>query len=133
MTAIDLSADLGLVAVFLATVNLCLGLLIAARYSPWRRWPHRRFNIFRVHNSTACVLVASIVLHPIILLFSAETRWRLVDVVLPLWSPVQPVENTVGGALSMYLVLVVVLTSYFRLQLGRRRWKLFHYLGITQK
>jgi predicted ferric reductase len=127
MTAIDLSADLGLLAVFLATVNICLGLLIAARYSPWRRWPHRRFNIFRLHNSTAYVLVASIVLHPLILLFSAETHWRLLDVFLPVWSPVQPVENTVG-AVSMYLVLVVVLTSYFRLQLGRRRWKLFHYL-----
>lgn len=114
MTAIDLSADLGLVAVFLATVNFCLGLLIAARYSPWRRWPHRRFNIFQLHNCTAYVLVASIVLHPIILLFSAETHWRLVDVVLPVWSPVQPVENKVG-AVSMYLVLVVVLTSYFRL------------------
>lgn len=127
MTAIDLSADLGLLAVFLATINLCLGLLIAARYSPWRYWPHRRFNLFAVHNCTAYLLVAAIALHPIILLFSTVTRWRLMDVVFPLWSPVQPIENTIG-AVSLYLVLVVVLTSYFRLRLGRQRWKLFHYL-----
>jgi predicted ferric reductase len=128
MTAIDLSADVGLVSVFLATVNLCLGLLIAARYSPWRNWPHRRFNIFAVHNYTAYLVAASIVLHPMILLVPAVTpRWRLIDVFLPVRSPVQPVENTIG-AVSLYLVLLVVLTSYFRLRLGRRRWKLFHYL-----
>ena len=128
MTAIDLSADLGLVGVFLATVNLCLGLLIAARYSPWRSWPHRRFNIFAVHNYTGYLLVAAIVLHPVILLFPTVThRWRVIDVLFPVRSPMQPVENTIG-AVGLYVILLVVLTSYFRLRLGRRLWKLFHYL-----
>jgi hypothetical protein len=53
MTALDLSADVGLLTVFLATANICLGLLIAVRYSPSRRWPHRRANIFAVHWSSA--------------------------------------------------------------------------------
>jgi hypothetical protein len=34
MTALDFSADIGLVAVFLGTTNICLGQLIAVRYSP---------------------------------------------------------------------------------------------------
>ena len=50
MTALDLSADVGLLSVFLATTNICLGLLIAVRYSPSRLWPHRRVNIFAVHT-----------------------------------------------------------------------------------
>ncbi len=127
MTALDLSADVGLVAVFLATANICLGLLIAVRYSPRRIWPHRRINIFALHNWTAYVLMASVLTHPIILLFSAKPRWRLLDLALPLWSPVQPIENTVG-AVGLYLLVVVLLTSYFRLWLGRRQWKRFHYL-----
>ena len=127
MTALDLSADIGLLAVFLATMNICLGLLIAVRYSPWRLWPHRRINIFAVHNWTGYLVVASVLVHPIILLFSTNPRWRLLDLALPVWSPVQPIENTVG-AVSVYLILVVVLTSYFRVRLGRHRWKLFHYL-----
>jgi predicted ferric reductase len=127
MTAVDLSADFGLLAVFLATANICLGLLIAVRYSPWRLWPHRRINIFAVHNWTAYVLVASVLTHPVILLFSTRIHWRLLDLVLPVWSPVQPIENTFG-AVSVYLIVVVILTSYFRLRLGRRQWKLFHYL-----
>jgi len=127
MTALDLSADVGLLAVFLATANICLGLLIAVRYSPRRLWPHRRINIFAIHNWTAYLLVVSILTHPVILLFSTSTRWRLADVVFPVWSPVQPVENTIGAA-GLYVVVVVVLTSYFRLRLGRERWKQFHYL-----
>ena len=127
MTALDLSAYLGIVAVLLTTANICLGLLIAVRYSPVRLWPHRRINIFMIHTWTAYALLASILLHPIILLFVKLPRWRFVDIALPLWSPVQPFENTVG-AVALYLVVVVLLTSYFRLRIGRPRWKRFHYL-----
>jgi predicted ferric reductase len=127
MTALDVSAYVGLLAVFLATVNISLGLLIAVRYSPWRLWPHRRINIFAIHNWTAYLLVVSVLTHPVILLFSTTTHWRLVDVAFPVLSPVQPIENTIG-VVGLYAVAVVVLTSYFRIQLGRRRWKQFHYL-----
>jgi predicted ferric reductase len=127
VTAIDLSADVGLLAVLLATANICLGLLIAVRYSPRRLWPHRRINIFAIHNWTAYALLASVLTHPVILLFSTKIRWRVLDLFLPVWSPVQPIENTFG-AVSVYLLVVVILTSYFRHWLGRSRWKLFHYL-----
>jgi predicted ferric reductase len=127
MTALDLSADVGLLAVFLGTANICLGQLIAVRYSPYRLWPHRRINIFALHNWTAYLLMTSVLIHPLILLFSTDSRWRLLDVALPVRSPVQPIENTIG-AVSVYLIVVVLLTSYFRLRLGRHQWKLFHYL-----
>ena len=127
MTTLDLSADTGLLAVFLATANICLGLLIAVRYSPSRLWPHRRINIFAVHNWTAYSVMASVLAHPVILLFSKNIRWRVLDVAFPVWSPVQPIENTIG-AISLYLIVVVLVTSYFRLRLGRQQWKLFHYL-----
>lgn len=127
MNAIDLSADAGLVAVALATLNICLGVLIAVRYSPVRCWPHRRFNIFRLHNWTAYLLIVVLFLHPVILLFNSTARFRVLDIAVPLWSPVQPLENTLG-ALGLYLLLVVVLTSYFRLKMSRKTWKAFHYL-----
>ena len=127
MTALDLAADVGLLAVFLATTNICVGVLIAVRYSPRRMWPHRRVNIFAVHTWTAYLLLTSLFVHPIILLFSTKVRWRLLDLGVPIWSPVQPIENTIG-AISLYLIVVVVATSYFRVRLGRHIWKLFHYL-----
>jgi len=116
-----------LAAVFLVTANLCLGLLIAVRYSPVRRWPHRHVNIFALHNWTAYLALAATLLHPALLLFSSQVRFRMLDVLLPLWSPQQPLENTLG-ALALYVVVVVVLTSYWRHFLGRQRWKRLHYL-----
>jgi methionine sulfoxide reductase heme-binding subunit len=127
MSAIDLSADVGLIAVGLVTLNLAVGLLIAVRYSPWRYWPHRRFNIFALHNWTGYGVLAASVLHPTVLLFSSTARFRLLDVIYPVHSPSQPLENTIG-AIALYSITVVVITSYFRLRLGRRLWKSFHFV-----
>lgn len=127
MSAIDLCADVGLVAVFLATVNICLGLLIAVRYSPLRYWPKRRFNIFAIHNWTGYGVLLATLAHPVILLFSSQVKFRLLDILFPVWSPKQPLENTLG-AVALYALLAVVVTSYARVKLGRRLWKLLHFL-----
>ncbi len=127
MHAIDLSADVGLVAVALVTLNLAIGLLIAVRYSPWRYWPQRRFNIFQVHNWTGYSVLGASVLHPLVLLFSRSARFRVLDVIYPVHSPSQPLENTIG-AIALYCITVVVITSYFRVQLGRRLWKSLHFV-----
>jgi len=127
MNAIDLSADIGLLAVGLVTLNLAVGLLIAVRYSPWRYWPHRRFNIFRIHNWTGYSVLTTSILHPLVLLFSSTARFRVLDLIYPVHSPSQPLENTIG-AIALYCIAVVVITSYFRLRLGRRLWKAFHFV-----
>ena len=127
MTAIDLSSYVGLFAVGMATLNLLIGSLIAMRYSPWRYWPHHRFNIFRIHTWTGYLLLVACVIHPLILLFSSTAGFRIRDIIYPVHSPSQPLENTIG-AIGLYCVVVVVVTSYFRLQLGRRMWKSFHFV-----
>ncbi len=74
ITALDLCAYLGLAAVGAVTVNLMLGLLMSLRYSPVRYWPHRRVNVFALHQATAYLAVAFTLTHPIVLLFvSART------------------------------------------------------------
>jgi len=110
-----------------ATLNLLIGSLIAMRYSPWRYWPHRRFNIFRIHNWTGYLLLVAAVVHPVVLLFSSTARFRIRDILFPVHSPSQPLENSIG-AIALYCLAVVVVTSYFRLQLGRRLWKSFHFV-----
>ncbi len=127
MNAIDLCADLGLAAVFLATANICLGLLIAVRYSPVRNWPRRRLNIFAIHNWTGYGVLIATLAHPVVLLFSREAGFRLLDIALPIWSPKQPFQNTLG-AIALYGLVIVVVTSYARIKIGRRLWKLLHYL-----
>ncbi|MGH9430136.1 MAG: ferric reductase-like transmembrane domain-containing protein [Terriglobia bacterium] len=127
ISALDLTADTGLIAVVCATLNLGIGLLIWGRYSPWRNWPHRRFDVFRLHRWTGYGTLGFTLLHPIPLLFLKQPHFRLVDVALPIWSPRQPVENTIG-AVALYLLVMVIVTSLYRVGLGRKLWKKFHYL-----
>jgi len=127
MTAIDLSAYVGLVAVGLVTTNMILGLMMALRYSPVRYWPHHQFNYFRLHNWTGYLLLGTSILHPIILLFSPTAGFRIRDIIYPVHSPSQPLDNTIG-AIALYMLAVVVITSYLRLQLGRQTWKAFHFV-----
>jgi len=126
-TAVELSGYVALGAVALLSVNLLLGLLMAAGFNPVRHWPRRRVKLFTFHNWTGYIALCAALLHPAILLFSSEPGFRVIDLVLPLWSPVQPWSNTLG-ALALYCVLVIVATSYFRSWLGRHRWKTIHYL-----
>jgi predicted ferric reductase len=127
MTPTDLTSYLGLAAVYLLTVNVMLGLLMSARYNPWKRWPHRRINLLKLHNWTAYVALALAVAHPIPLLFVAKPHFFLVDILWPSHSPEQPTINWLG-AIALYLLIFTVVTSYFRAKIGRQRWKPLHYL-----
>jgi len=121
ITTLDLSAYIGLTAVGAITFNMLLGTLMVFRYSPVRQWPHRRFNYFRLHNISGYLALSLALIHPIVLLFNKSTRFRVLDLLYPIHSPSQPLENTIG-AIALYVLAIVLVTSYLRLQLGRRAW-----------
>ncbi len=127
MDPIDLTSYSGLAAVYLLSVNLLLGILMSARYNPWKRWPHRRINILKLHNWTAYVGLGLSLLHPIPLLFVRKPRFALVDILYPVSSPEQPTINCLG-AICLYVLIFTVITSIYRAEIGRQRWKPLHYL-----
>jgi len=127
MTLLDLCAYLGLGATGAFAVNLLLGLLMALRYSPVRRWPHRHVNLFLLHRWTAYCAVVLTLAHPAVLLFLHAPRFRLFDVLWPVHSPLQPKIN-LAGAGALYLVLIVLVTSLLRTRIGRPLWRNLHYL-----
>jgi sulfoxide reductase heme-binding subunit YedZ len=129
-TAIDVSSVVGLVAVGMFTAQILLGLLVSVGYNPLRQWPRRRLKLFTLHNWLGYIGLATAFTHPLILLLSSTAAFRLFDIVVPIWSPTQPVENTLG-AIAFYLVAFVVLTSYFRRVFGRHRWKRLHYTAYA--
>jgi methionine sulfoxide reductase heme-binding subunit len=131
ITLLDLCAYLGLVAVGAVTINMLLGTLMVFRYSPVRSWPHKRFNYFRLHTWTGYFALFFAVAHPLVLLFIKSPEFRVLDLIYPVHSPQQPLENTLG-AIALYILAVMLVTSYLRIRLGRRVWKAFHftvYLG----
>ena len=126
MTWIDLSADIGLAAVFVLTAQLLLGLLLSGHYNPWTHWPHKRFNYFKLHNWTAYVALVLTLLHPVVLLASDEAKFGLIDIIYPVNAPKQPWINVLG-AVALYTLVVVVVTSYFRRKMNRTTWKAVHF------
>jgi predicted ferric reductase len=127
MTLLDLCSYLGLGAAGAAGVNLLLGLLISMRYSPMRNWPHRHVNVFALHQWTAYLTVLLTLSHPVVLLLLKEPKFRVFDLLLPFQSPLQPWIN-VAGAAAMYLLLIVLITSLLRTEIGRPVWRSLHYL-----
>jgi len=130
-TAIDISSVVGLIAVGTFTAQILLGLLLSVGYNPIRGWPRLRWaKLFTFHNWLGYIGLATAALHPTMLLFSSEAGFRLFDIVVPIWSPTQPIPNTLG-AIAFYLVAFVVLTSYFRRVFGRHRWKQLHFTAYA--
>jgi DMSO/TMAO reductase YedYZ heme-binding membrane subunit len=130
-TAIDISSVVGLIAVGTFTTQILLGLLLSVGYNPIRRWPRLHWaKLFTFHNWLGYIGLATATLHPAILLFSVTAGFRLFDILVPIWSPTQPIPNTLG-AIAFYLVAFVVLTSYFRRVFGRHRWKQLHFTAYV--
>ena len=126
MDPIELSNYAGLAAIGLLTVNILIGLLLAIKYNSVRRWPHRRINTVQIHNLTGYAALAAALVHPALLLLPNRVAFTLVDLLLPIKAPKQPLVNTAGAA-ATYLLLLVVVTSYARFRIGRRWWKRIHF------
>jgi predicted ferric reductase len=134
-TAIDVSSVLGLTALGMFTAQILMGLLLSVGYNPIRQWPRQRWiKLFTFHNWLGYLGLATAATHALLLLLapskSGGSLFRLFDILVPLWSPVQPIPNTLG-AIAFYLVAFVVLTSYFRRVFGRHRWKQLHYTAYA--
>lgn len=127
MSLLDLCSYLGLAATGLVTLNLLLGMLISLRYSPVRNWPHLHINVFALHRWTAYGVAVFMLTHPAVLLFLRTPRFRVVDLLWPTHSPLQPKIN-LAGAGALYLIALVIGTSLLRLRMPRRVWRSLHYL-----
>ena len=130
-TAIDVSSVVGLTALGIFTAQILLGLLLSTGYNPIRHWPRQRWlKLFTFHNWLGYIGLATACTHPLILLASADAGFRLFDILVPIWSPTQPIPNTLGAS-ALYLIAFVVLTSYVRRVFGRHRWKQLHYTAYA--
>jgi len=127
MTLLDLCAYLGLGAVGAVTLNLLIGMLISLRYSPVRHWPHSRINLFALHQWTAYIAIALTLTHPAVLLFLRKPHFGLADVLWPVHSYLQPKLNLLG-ALALYILSLVLVSSLLRTRIGRPVWRNLHYL-----
>ena len=99
---------------------------MSVKHNPVRDWPHRRINTFKLHNWTGYIALSVAIVHPLVILFSSTAKFTLFDILYPVDAPKQPWINVLG-ALALYSLAFVVVTSYFRRELGRKTWKSLHF------
>jgi sulfoxide reductase heme-binding subunit YedZ len=132
---LDLSSTLGLIATGVLTVNLLLGMLLSTAYRRsllWKKLPPlvKKISLDDVHNWTAYVALALVLGHILLLLPDAALKYRLVDILFPLYAPHQ-VLWTMLGALSLYALVVAIVTTQKKIKrrMGFRLWKNIHLIS----
>jgi len=75
------------------TAQILMGLLLSVGYNPIRQWPAPAWiKLFTVHNWLGYIGLATVATHALLLLLapskSGGSLFRLVDILVPLWSPV---------------------------------------------
>lgn len=132
MNFLDLSAVTGLLAAVALTINLLLGMMLSTgykRHAYWKLLPRfiREWNIDRIHNWTAYLVLALVLAHPLLLLGDESNEFRLQHIFVPFSAPKQPVFVSLG-VLAFYALLLVIITSQKKIkrQLGFRYWKNIH-------
>jgi len=132
---LDISSTLGLVATCVLTFNLLLGILLSTAYrrSPlWKKLPPlvKKISLDDLHNWTAYVALGLVLGHVLLLLPDAALKYRFVDILFPLYAPHQVIW-TLLGALALYALLVVIVTTQKRIKhrMGFRLWKNIHLIS----
>lgn len=130
LNELDLISYFGLAACGTMSLGLMLGMLMGSKYDSVVSWPHRPLPIFRIHNYLAYFTIVLALVHPALLLLAPKEGFGLLEILVPVFSPKQPLENTFG-ALALYGTLVIVVTSYLRKRMSFKRWKLIHYTNYA--
>jgi len=68
-------------------------------------------------------------IHALSLLFDNYFNFSLIDIFIPLFSPYQP-EWVAFGILGLYLMIILVATSYAKNYLSYRFWRIVHFSNL---
>ena len=112
---LELSNYAGLISAVVLTFNYLLGMLLATAYKTnmyWKKMPVKiqQWNINELHNYTAYIALALVLLHVFFLLLDAESKFLLSHVLFPINAPQQNF-NVALGTLSLYALIIVIVTT----------------------
>src|SRR6266567_5402799 len=117
------SRAFGLTAYLLLALSVCLGLLVRTRIMDWLA---ARWRWFDLHQFAALLALGFVLLHVLSLLGDHYIGFSLDELLIPFASPYRPLE-VAAGVLALYLMLVVVASSYLRPLIAYRTWRALHY------
>lgn len=132
---LELSNDAGLIATVVLTFNFLLGMLLATAYKRnryWKMFPEKIQNadVNSLHNWTAYVALALVILHPVFLILAPSAKFSFPDIIFPLHAPHQRLFVALG-TLSMIALIIVIITTQkaVKNKMSFRAWKNIHLIS----
>jgi sulfoxide reductase heme-binding subunit YedZ len=125
METIELSGIIGLIAIACLAANFIVGFII------WKNIPIKlpyNLTFLGLHKFTGYSAAIAILIHIVVIPLDPKSKFSWSDLLLPWWTEHQPYANTFG-ALALYLIAVVVISSYFKDKLKLPLWRTLHYLS----
>jgi predicted ferric reductase len=125
LQTLELSGIIGLIAIASLAANFIVGFII------WRNISFKlpyNLTFLGLHKFTGYSTAIAIVIHVGLIPLDPKSSFSWGDLFLPLWTKHQPYANTFG-ALALYLIAVVVITSYFKEKIKLGLWRTLHYLS----
>jgi predicted ferric reductase len=117
----------GAVSLILLTIAVVVGILSIGRVQS-ERWP--RFVIDGVHRSSSLLAVAFLAIHVVTAALDTFAPISLLDSVIPFAGSYRPLWLGLG-AVALDLMLAVTITSLLRQRIGRRLWRVVHWLAYA--
>ena len=123
METIELSGIIGLIGLGCLTANFFVGIFIWSKSQI--KLPYN-LTFLGLHKLTGYSAAIAIVLHIVLIPLDPASEFTWGDLLLPLWTVHQPFANTFG-ALSFYLIAVVVISSYYKEKMNFKTWRTLHF------
>jgi predicted ferric reductase len=125
METIELSGIIGLIAIACLAANFIVGFII------WKnivfKLPYN-LTFLGLHKLTGYSAAIAILIHVVLIPLDPKSKFTWSDLLLPLWTEHQPYANAFG-ALALYLIAIVVISSYYKEKLKLSLWRTLHYIS----
>lgn len=123
METIELSGIIGLIGLGCLTANFFVGIFIWTKSQI--KLPYN-LTFLGLHKLTGYSAAISILIHILLIPLDPTSEFTWGDLALPLWTKHQPFANTFG-ALSLYMIAIVVITSYYKEKMSYKIWRTLHF------
>lgn len=116
----------GIVAWAMLAISVFWGLALSSRFLGKRPKPNWMLDLHRFVGGLAVVFTG---IHVLALVLDSYVTFGLVEILVPFTGDHHPVA-VAWGVISLYLLLAVEITSLLRRRMGKRAWRLTHYLSF---
>lgn len=129
METIEISGIIGMIALAALACNFIIGITIwSSAKLPFGIKIPFGLTLLQLHKFTGYSAAISILIHVLLIPLDPLSEFTWGDLLLPAWTKHQPLANTFG-AVALYLLALVVISSYFKSSMKLRAWRLLHYLS----